>query len=230
MLSYGVILDLIVLAIFVICVLVCAKRGFVKTIVAFVGTILAIVVVYTLSGPASEFIYNVGIEPSIVKSAEKSANEKSLDTVNAVYDAFPDFLNDNLEKFGFNRENVTVKISDAASTGIKDAAVSGSRYVVKPIVTRLLASVISLLAIIILIPVVKLLSRLLNKIASVSIVGKINSLLGGIVGLLLGLLIACVFCFIANIIGTFTSVPLFSIEAIESSYSFGFLYDIIPFI
>lgn len=52
------ILDYILIGILIICALVGFKKGFIPTIVAFIGTILVIILAYYLKNPISSILYN----------------------------------------------------------------------------------------------------------------------------------------------------------------------------
>ena len=52
------ILDLIIVAILVVFALLAAKKGFVKSVIEIAGFVLAIFLAFTLSSPATNFIYD----------------------------------------------------------------------------------------------------------------------------------------------------------------------------
>ena len=68
----------------------------------------------------------------------------------------------------------------------------------------------------------KFAARLVNKLFSFSILGKINRILGGILGVPKGILLSLAFCLLAVLIVTVCKdgFLIFTDEAIESSYIF----------
>ena len=73
----------------------------------------------------------------------------------------------------------------------------------------------------------KILARILNKIFSFSIVGKLNSILGGILGIPKGALLALIFCMLTILIVTVSKDGfwIFTDRAVESSYVFKWIYS-----
>lgn len=73
----------------------------------------------------------------------------------------------------------------------------------------------------------KVAAKLLNKLFSFSIVGKINRLLGGILGIPKGMLLALIFCMLTILIVTVSKDGfwIFTDKAVESSYIFKWIYS-----
>ena len=53
----GIVLDLILVAIIALCVIISVKRGFMKTVVEFVGFVLAIYIAFTFGPVLSDATY-----------------------------------------------------------------------------------------------------------------------------------------------------------------------------
>ena len=187
----GFILDLIIIAIVVLCVILAAKKGFVKSVFNIAGFVAAIVLSITFSGPISDFM-----------SEETFAN-------------LPDFIKNTAERFNINEESLQV-VGDSSAVAQKI-----SDDVVKPVACSILKAIISIVLIIVLSVLFKFLAKVLNKIFSFSIVGTLNRTLGGVLGLLQGLIIVTIFVLAVNILISFTGGFLFfTNESVEASNIF----------
>ena len=103
-----IILDLIIVAIVLLFVFISAKRGFARTVVEFVGYILAVYLAFTVGGIISTAVYDGVIEPAIVSSTTEkivdTAGESVDSTVNNVWDSLPDLVTKGAESFGITSD------------------------------------------------------------------------------------------------------------------------------
>lgn len=223
------ILDLIILGIIALCVIISAKRGFVKCLVETIGFVAAIVVAFTVSSPLADLTYDKLIEPPVVKAATDAVGETAE---HEAWNALPDFLsNKESALLGTTVNTFTEKITQNISKGTETAVKTASQEIVKPVATKLLSLLFSVILIIVLLIVVKFLAKLLNGIFSFSLVGKLNRSLGGVVGAIEGIVFAMIFCMIISLILSFTGKPflIFSQESINNSYIFKLFTEFIPF-
>lgn len=224
----NIVLDLIVLGIILLCILISARKGFVKVLVETVGFIAAIVIAFSVSSPLADLAYDKVIEPPIIEAAVNSAGENAEQEAK---NALPGFI-DNESSFGSSVVNdFTQSIKQNISAGTETAVKSASQQIVKPVAVKILSLLFSVILILVLMIVVKFLARLLNKMFSFSIVGKLNRALGGLVGVFKGVGFAMIFCMLISLLLSFTGKPflIFSQENINNTYLFKFLTEIIPF-
>ncbi len=228
----GIILDVIIIAIIAISVIVSAKFGFVRTVIEVVGFICVFYLAFSVSKPIANYIYEKSVEPSIVSSAEESIGKTYENATEAIWNAFPDFITNNAEKYGLHKNDFSKSISETTSNNITDIAKSASRSVAMPVITKIISLAVSFLLIIILMFFVKMLAKVINKMFSFSILGVFNSILGGILGLLKGLIFCIGFCLLVSLIISINKNGLWFItkENIASSHIFKFLFEAIPFI
>ena len=220
------VIDLIVIAIIAICVLLSAKKGFVKTIVGVVGFIAATYLAFTLSTPLADTTYDKIIEPPIVESAVGAVGE----TQNDIWEALPDFITDNAVKFGISSDDFKGSINNNITEGTESAVTKASQEVIKPIITKILGLIYSVVIMVVLMFVVNILAGLINKLFSFSVVGKANRILGGIIGLPKGIVFAILFCMIVSLIVRMSGgIFFFTNENIDKTILFKFLANIIPF-
>ncbi len=217
-----IILDLIVVAVVVICIFVSAHRGFVRTVIETVGFVAALFIAFTFSGPAANFTYDKIIEPPVIAAISDGATSTADNTVETVWEALPDFLTGNAEHLGLSKDSISASITQNAAEDISVAASVTSQSVVRPVVVKLLGLLYTAIISVVLLFVVKILARLLNKVFSFSVVGKLNRFLGGLLGLVKGLVFAVLFCMLATLIVSFTAngFLIFTADTIEATYIF----------
>ncbi len=211
------VIDVIALAIILICVLVSAKRGFVKVAVEAIGFIAAAIIAFTFSMPLAEVTYDKVIEPPVIKAAVEAVGESAE---HEAWNALPDFL---IQKesafFGTTVNQFTEKISENISKGTESAVKTASQEIVRPVAVKLLNLLYSVILFLVLLIVVKFLAKFLNGLFSFSLVGSLNRTLGGVLGGIKGIILAVIFFLVISLIVSFSGKPflVFSDEAIHES-------------
>ena len=220
-----IILDLIIIAILAVFAILAAKKGFVKSVVEIAGFVLAIFLAFTLSTPATNFIYDKAINSGIHSTVETAVGDtySNIDSAVAenITDKLPDFIADNANIAGILSDNYT------SPTEVADAVCAD---VVRPVVTAILNAVITAILLIALLIAFKSLAKLINKLFSFSIIGTANKILGAFIGLIKGIGVVVIFVavitFIVNFNGGFL---IFTKKNIDSSVLFNFISGILPF-
>lgn len=222
-------LDLSVILIIIVSAFISAKRGFVRTAVETVGFIAAVIIAFTFSTTLAELTYSKVIEPRVVSAVCEKNADNTHNTADVIWEAAPDLLTENAEKFGFSKDKVIETVNSNASDSIREVAERTSRTVFKPIVVKLLSALYSLIMTVILLVVVKFAARVLNGLFSFSIVGKLNRMLGGIVGMVKGAVIAAIFCVAITLAVSFTAngFLIFTHGNIADSYIFGYISSLL---
>lgn len=228
------ILDGIIILIVLICVILSAKRGFVRTLIEVAGFIAAIIIAFTFSSPLSGVVYDKMIEPTVIKTVESTATE-SAENANAAVDAvwakLPKFITEN-NFFGLSKDKVSQEIQNETANSSVALANSISDSFVEPVAIKILSMLFSTILVVVLIFVFKFLAKYINKLFSFSLVCSINKTLGGILGLIKGLAIAVIFCMIITLILSLTKngFLIFTYDAINASYIFKFIAEFSPFV
>lgn len=227
----GLILDLIVLAIIVLTVILSAKRGFVRTVIELVGFIAAVIISFTISTPLGNTTYDKIIEPPIVSSVTSSVDSVTADTASKAADEMwnriPGWMQGSAEKLGISKDSINKSITDNVGGGLEGTVTKVSQDVIKPVVARSLALVYLVISLIVLLLLVKPIAKFVNKLFSFSIIGTANRVLGGIVGIPKGIIIAMAFCLVIMLITSFTSngFLIFTDGAMEKSLIFSYVSE-----
>ncbi len=226
MIILGIVLDLIILAIIAVFAFLSAKRGFVRTLIELAGFVLAIVIANSVSPVISEGVYNKMIEPAIVKSVEEiDVGDTPIGSIAEIPDdIIPEFIT-NIAGDNFNLQTFTDKVNENISNGTTAAVTTASQEIVKPIVTNILNIVFTLIIAVVLLFLVGILAKFINKLFSLSIIGKLNKILGAVLGMLKGGIISSVFATAISLL--ITVLPngflIFTADAIASSVIFKLL-------
>ncbi len=219
----NIVIDLIVSAIIVLCVILTAKRGFVKSVIGIAGFALAIILSLTLSTPISTFTYDKfispGVESSIEASVKNNINSDVKKITDNVWNTLPKYVKNTANDMGINKN--TVQNSVAHGNTAHETAVAVNRNAVRPVAVFVIKLLVSVILFIILSIIFKFVANFINKIFSFSIVGKANRLLGGILGLVKGVIYAIIFILLINFIVTVTGgFWLFTPNAISNTVIF----------
>lgn len=218
----SIILDIAVVVLIIAIVLLSAKRGFARTATELVGFIAAVFISFTISTPLSNITYDKIIEPSVVSSLSEIAGISANETTDKVWDALPSALKNYTGKIGVSKESLDKSISEDLATGVEDTAKGLSQKAVKPIAVRFISLVYSALIFSALLFVVKILARYINKLFSFSVAGTLNRLLGSIIGIPKGIIIAALICTVISLIVSLTDngFLIFTKDAVENSWFF----------
>lgn len=224
----AILLDLVILAIIVVCAIMSAKHGFVRTVIEVVGFIAAFVIAFNISLPLAEFTYDKTIEPSILSKVESTTSATNEDISQKFWDALPGIFKNNFESFGISKENIDASISE----NVTQSAATISKQVTRPVITKILSLLYSTVIVSLLCVLAKFLAKIVNKAFTHSFVGRINSTLGGIVGIVKGIGVAIIFCMIISVLIVITKsgIWIFTPDNIDSSHLFKIFYGVSPFV
>ncbi len=214
------IMDLIIIAIVAITVLFSAKRGFVRIFIETVGLVLAFWLAFTLNGPLADMTYDKMIEPAVVSGVSQVADSTAEHTSDSVWESLPQVFKTGMATLGISKQSLDKTISDHIGSGVENAVQNASQNVIKPAVTRLLGLVYAALLLAVLFLAVKLLARIVNRLFSFHLVGKANRILGGLVGIPKGMVIAVLFCLLVSLAVSFHQggVWIFTKETLQHSW------------
>lgn len=221
----GILIDVIILAIIIFCVFLSAKKGFVRTAIEVAGFILAILISLAVSKPLSSFVYDKTVEPGVINAVSDASADSTKNAANAFWEKLPEFVKVNAQAEGITADTVSQRLTENSDGGIKAAAKTVSSNIIKPVFVSVISFAVSAVLFVILMIVVRFLARLLNKFFSFSIIGKMNSALGGAIGLIKGVLVATAVCMVISSVVSFTTngFLIFTEDNIGKTYIFKFL-------
>ncbi|MBR7071311.1 MAG: CvpA family protein [Clostridia bacterium] len=183
-----IVFAVVLLGVFVLTVILSAKRGFVCSLIETIGFLAALILSITLSTPIAEIIYDRAIAPTVVSAVDSAVADNTQNTVDSVWTALPGFVTGYAEKVGVSKEHIASRIGTASEHVSNNMVESASQNVIRPMMVSLLKIMVSVVLFTVLFFVVKIAARLLNKVFSFSVAGKVNTILGGVLGVIKGLI------------------------------------------
>ena len=225
----GLILDLVFVAVVIVTAFLSSKKGFVRTLLELVGFVAAIVIALTVSEPVSEFAYDKFVEPAIVEKTQGIIVNTATEIPENLWENLPNIIKNNSEFFDINEENFLKTISDEAQNGAIDISETISRKIVRPSVINIFSTVICFLLILILLPIFRFIAKIINKLFSFSIVGKLNHSLGGILGIVKGMAICIIICIVIDLLLKVTGGGFWVLtpELLNKSFIFSKIFPLI---
>lgn len=219
----GIILDVIFILIFLISIIITAKKGFLNSIIGVAAFALSLVVAISISSPISDFVYNNFVREAayesaatVIENAITDTEASAVEKLDAFYDSLPDFVENFVKTEGISSEEIIENFSGEA---LDTASITDSLFetVVDPALTTLLNYILTILFAIVLSLLAKLLSKLITSMIKGNIIGKANATLGGVLGAISGAFIVVIIYLILTLLANnFSIAPL--TEGISSSY------------
>lgn len=223
-------IDLILLAIMALIVFISVKSGFFKTLFDLVAYFLAFSFAKSLSPVLAQSAFD-----SFIRKGAQSYLEASLSTIGTtdyvtqaeqVIESIPEGLRGLMQILGYSEETITQQIASSDFNGA-NLVESIMNTVVEPVGVALMQFILFVILAIVFLVVGKILVLLLNKIVKkLPIIKRVNSLLGGILGLIKGAVLIIVVSAALSVIASASDNQGF-IDSINSSVLVNLFKDII---
>lgn len=222
-------IDLILAVIILIFAIIAYRKGFVASLLDFLGTIIAWIASINLSTFISGWIYQTFIKAPITDYIYLKLTESANTASESLIASIPEFIKTAATAFNIDFNSI---IANNSGQEIEMAVSSITSGIIEPIITILIRIIVTILLYIVFAYIIKLLSKLFKNLNKIPIVGSLNKFLGIIVGLLKGALIATLVCIIFSTILGFAGGELLGItqETLRSSYIFSFLNKFNPLV
>ena len=227
--TVSLILDIIALVLAIIIIVKCGVKGFISSIISFLGGLFSALIAAFLSNPAAQYIYTNFLEKHLVEKITVSLGE--MTTTNA--SAFLEGLETSLQSLPapllslmqLNSQSVVSVLSENIGASVDTLSMQLSENVIKPLTTTLVSAVLFIVLFIVLLLIFKLLSKAFTKIKKVPLLGPVNTVLGVVFGFLNALIVLYVICVVLNLLIMFlgNTIPYLSTETLQNSYIFGWL-------
>ena len=139
-----------------------------------------------------------------------------------------------IEKSGIDydkllEENKYLINDDTVENTVQELVFNILQNSLKPIAVKVISYIYAFIIFSLLLVVVKPLAKLLNKAFSFSIVGKLNTMLGGVCGLAKGIVFTLLLCLVIYSVASFTEngIWIFNVENIDNTFIFKYLISLI---
>lgn len=219
------ILDVVVVAIFVLTVLAGFRKGFIDSVIGFVGLLAALVVAFFASAVVADAVYTACIEKPVQAAIVETIDEAAAETgaslqenLQKAEEALPGFVKSLMDK---NDVSLT-GLADKAETGVQNTgeqiAVAVTEKVVRPAMTMLIRCIAFILLFVLLMILCSFLGKILGKIIKHSPFKGPDKLLGGALGAVKGFLWVLLAVTVIQMIAGFTADDaLISKKSIEET-------------
>ncbi len=211
----SLIIDLIILAIFVVCILMGYKRGLTGSILKIVSFVLALVIAFILFKPVSSFVINhtnwdESLEQAIRQMALENEEETTTNDEQNEKKGMPDviinYINEAVEKAG---EEAKETIIDSTAREVAVTIINGAVLISLFIIARI---------------ILILVRGILNLLTELPIIKQFDKLGGIIYGLLQSLVIVYIILAIISFISPMIAETGI-IKALQESYAGSILYN-----
>lgn len=166
-----------------------ARQGFVKTVVATVGMIVAAVAAVLLSQYLAPFVYDRLISPHI----QQQISEFVMGNCSAEQLAQGLFKNRlfsaGFSTAGWTQETLTQKLNETVLSSVESSAQTLIPQILRPVAVELLQTVVFVFSLAFLIFALRFAARAINKLISITPASRLNTFFGGVLGALEGVVI-----------------------------------------
>jgi len=228
-------IDLSIVAIITIFIVSGARRGAVRTLVVFLGSLgVSILSIWAGRGLAPmvyENCFKESITKNINDSVAQNISQGTTQTVNAVLDDLPDYVTTALNAFGISTNQIGLAVdSGATSTGtiVADTASATVESFISPIIISLIGLILSGLIFIVLMIFVRMLAGFINSCCNVPVLKQANHMGGGLIGFLQGTLIIILLIIVSSILlpMIISDYQTFKTEVIDKTILFNWIYNL----
>lgn len=198
------ILDIIIIAIFVVFAIIGMKKGLIKSLMGTGVVVLSIIITMNCYTYLADFFRTTVVYRQLTDNLNEKIEAYVSDAMDEgklleLFEESPAGISALLSGFGVSTEEVRTKYSEMLAAGEENIAASISDYIVMPAAKTLsnaLAVIAVFLASVIVLSLVVLVLDLIFKLPILNLFNRAGGLLGGLVT---GLLICFVFCTAVNL-------------------------------
>jgi len=203
------IIDIILLVIFAVVIIASVKKGFFRSLFDLIGSILAFILARIFASSAAPAIFSSIVAPGAQRHLASSLSDiGTTDYVTQVEQAIssiPEGLSGIMEIIGFEKQELVDKVSSLNLNG-NNLVESIMNTVVEPVGTAVIQFMLVAVLAFVLIFVIKFVVKVLDKIITkLPVIGKFNSVLGGVFGAVRGIIVVGIFAMLISVIAGFIS-------------------------
>lgn len=227
------ILDVILILIAFIIIVASYKRGFLRSIILIAGYVASIIVAVVFSKLLSPWIFNTFMRNGIIENingiVENTVGSANIpQVITEFFETLPQFLISLIDmSFGGN-DTLVANIESSTNGMIANIGTAIADVVIMPLIVMLLQSILCIVIFLICLFIVKGVSSLFKSFYEVPILGKVNAVLGGVIGIGIAFVWLFILMIILKTIISFTgnSLTYLNTEIVEKTYIFKWLYQL----
>lgn len=205
------IVDIALVAVFVLIILISAKKGFFRSFIDFAGSIIAVLLARTVSAFYAETTFNSYIAPGAEKLLSQNLGEFGTTDyttqVDNAINSLPEGLDGILQVMGIDTQTI---IDKAATEGVnlngENLVDSLMNTVVTPVGTAVMQFILFVIFAIAFILIIRISAKLFDKIfKKLPVIKSLNKSLGAVFGVLRGLIIVVILSMLISVVVGFTN-------------------------
>lgn len=202
------IVDIILVAVFAVVIISSAVKGFFKSLVDLIGSLVAVVIAKLLSESAAKavfdgFVYK-GAENALAQSLGEAGSVDYVQQIENALASLPEGLGGILQIMGIDSQSLMDKLS-GVNLGGDNLVESLMNSVVVPLGTAVVQFVLFVILALVMILVVKVFSKVINKIIKkLPVIKGLNKTMGAVFGILRGLIIVVIISMLLSVVVGFT--------------------------
>ncbi len=220
------IVDVIIIALIILVIVRSSKKGFVSSLVDAFSMIIASIASYTVTPKVAQFFYDNFIKSSVSRGFEKALDEINTgaainEKIDAMLASLPEGAVNLAQSLGLVDLNAihmsgTVDNTQLISTVLNNIAYNVMITITKVVVFFVLFVLFTLL--------LRVLSKFFENINKIPLIGKLNSTLGGVLGVIKAGIIIIVVCTVMYfVVSSSDNAEL--VNAISSSKLYNFITE-----
>lgn len=182
------VLDLVLFGVFVLFVAVGVFRGFLRSAIHFLGSIIAACLSAVLGGMAAQWLFDSLFRSALVERVQASLNSlgtsDALSSIDNLLASLPDFIVRALEEAGVSSATISRGI-----TGSSPMAAESIVSLLAPTFISFLKVLAVIVIFALLMVVVRILAEVLSSVLRLPVLGVLDNILGGVCGFLMALVL-----------------------------------------
>lgn len=215
--QYGT--DLALLAVIAFQTLLNAKRGFMRSVLTLLATLLAFGFALKAAGPAASRFYDLFLDRVVCEKIEEhaadfAAADTTIEIIDEAQRIIPNYLDPILEKANVDLNDVSDRIGSGSKNALTPQQISAK--VIKPAAMVLLKPAFTLLCFGLLMAVMRLLIGAVCKVVKLPVLHSADKALGAALGLLKGLLIVYLLAIFCSLLAQVSGKPQIK-QAVDQS-------------
>lgn len=198
--------DIVTVLVFLYMIVVGARRGFLRTLVYFIGYAAVLLGAAALSEPAARWIFETLLRPSIVSGIAGKLSEVQQELLPESLLAFAQSVPEGvLGMLGLDQEQLVETLHGLIENGGAGAAGAITDSVVAPLAVNLMRLVLFFLLFSIAMFFVRRLAGVFNEVNRLPLIGPANQVMGGLVGAAQAALTLYVIAAVLKLLVSFTA-------------------------
>ncbi len=231
--NYGLLIDVILIALFLGCVYLCARTGLIKTVATLVAVVVAVGSSYFITQYTAPFVARTVVNPMVERalesSFEKYLTEDMLGALDSAADMAESLMGKIRDEFLPEEETASAAEETTDAAPASDSLFSDNALVAQKVTDMiggaLTATILFFVFYALIFAILRVLIDLLSFFQRIPIVGPVNTLLGLVLGILVGyaliaLPVWALFRLLPSVVG---DAALFSPETLGKSRVIAFL-------